>query len=276
MAAEKCSFFEAKQFLLEWLRGDTRDNIKGELPQSSPSPTPMKQAESKNRYKPFGRKLTGLRIDDIPALSDKGIKPQTAERFGVGYCSQGMMKGRIVVPIFHSEKPDSKDQNILAYAGYSLTKTQKEYGDWKFPDGFEKGRQLFNLNRVIEQTKPAQETLVRHGIIVVESFWNVFKLHQAGITNVVAIMGTAMTQEQERLLLAVTDRVKLWLDSDEAGLKGLQNILRPPAKGGKNGLLYKAHVKIISPNNALAGEPQGGKEKPYQFSEDEIKQILAG
>lgn len=277
MQYQKVSFFEAKKFLLEWNRGETRANLKENLPSENiTAAAETGDAPRVEKYQPFRRKLTGLRIEGIPALSEKGIKPQTAERFGVGYCSQGMMKGRVVVPVYDSDKPGTDDENILAYAGYSLTNKQKEYGDWKFPDGFEKGKQLFNLNRVIEDTKHAKETLERHGIIVVESFWNVLKLAQAGITNTVALMGCAMTTDQEKLLLSHTDKVKLWLDADESGVKGLQRILRSAKQNGNNGLMYKAHVKVISPENALFGHDLTGKEKPYQFTEDEIKAILKG
>lgn len=184
------------------------------------------------------------------------------------------MKGRIVIPIHDSSKPGSDPSNIQAYAGYSITKKQKEYGDWKFPDGFPKGSHLFNLNRVKEDKKQVRESLERHGLIVVESFWNVLKLYQAGIKNVVALMGTAMTAEQEKLLLESTDKVKLWLDSDDAGKKGLQNILRHPKDSGKNGLIYKAHIRIIDPAAKLFDSVED-RAKPYQFNEEEIKTILS-
>lgn len=273
MQVKKVPFFEAKKFLMEWNRGATRANLEQSLPVQS-EPAPVNAPASAKRYTPFRRKLMGLRIEGIPSIDEKGITPQTAERFGVGYCSQGIMKGRVVVPVYDSAKPGVEDENILAYAGYSITNKQKEYGDWRFPDGFEKGKQLYNLNRVIEETKHAKETLERHGVIVVESFWNVLKLAQAGITNAVALMGCAMTADQERLLLSVTDKVKFWLDADEAGMKGLQNILRSLTDDGNNGLLYKTHVKIINPKTTLGSDGLAGREKPYQFTDEEIKEIL--
>lgn len=271
MLQQNSNFYAAKKFLLEWNRGqinqtyDTADTAKNPAKPISPPET----IQPMPKYKPFRRRLTGLRVQDIPILDEKGLLAKTATKFGVGYCSQGFMKGRIVVPLHDSEIADTEDKNILAYAGYSVTRKQKEYGDWKFPDGFEKGKQLFNLNRVTEDKKNARETLERHGIIITESFWNVLKLSQAGITNAVALMGTALTPDQERLLLNITDKIKLWLDTDEAGTKGLQNILRTVKQGGKNGLIYKAHVKIIAP--AIESK---NKVKPYQFTEDEIKEIL--
>ena len=269
-------FHHSKLFLLEMARGTnqaiqdlTQTDKKPAKPPKSPTPPEPKR---KIIYKPFRRRLTGLRVEGVPALETKGISSKTAKKFGVGYCSQGMMKGRIVVPIHNSRVSGTEDKEILCYAGYSLTKRAKEFGDWRFPDGFEKAKHLFNLNRIKAETKTARETLNRHGLIVVESFWNVFKLYQAGIKNVVALMGTNLSVEQEQLLLQTTDKVKLWLDEDEAGLKALQNILRTPEHGGKNGLMYKTHVQVIKPSVKLL---IGGEQvKPYQFGEGEIGKIL--
>jgi DNA primase len=204
MLYKKVDFYQSKIFLYDLCQG-TKEAILN-LTQTSTNNTPStpqpQESPKKIPYKPFRRQLTGLRTEGLPTLDEKGITAKTAQDFGVGYCSQGLMKGRIVVPIYDSRVPGTEDQNILCYAGYSLTKRAQEYGDWRFPDGFEKARHLFNLNRVTIETKHAQETLQKHGVIVVESFWNVLKLAQAGIKNVVAIMGTHLSVEQEKLLLS--------------------------------------------------------------------------
>jgi DNA primase len=273
MLARGCSFYEAKHFLLLFVRGEVREDMRGKLPAKPVMANPKAEPKPPKKAEPFGRELTGLRVEGIPAIEEKGITPKTARKFGVGYCSQGMMKGRVVVPVHDSKTAGAAPENVLFYGGYSITKKQKEYGDWKFPDGCEKGSALYNLNRLRVEDKKLQEVLAKHGVLVVESFWNVLKLYQAGIKNVVALMGTALTGEQEKLLLDFTDKVTLWLDEDKAGLKGLQNILRLPRDGGTNGLLYKTHLKIISPTASLPAV--GDRVKPYQFDENEIKQILS-
>ena len=271
MLVRGCSFYQAKQFLLEWSRGNIRQDIQTTMPKAA-STNPKKPAQ-KIRYKPFRKALTGLRVDGVPALEERGIKPETARKFGVGYCNQGFMKGRIVVPVHDSVVSGADPESVLFYAGYSITKKQKEYGDWKFPEECPKGSHLFNLNRVRAETKHLREAVAKHGVIVVESFWNVLKLHQAGIKNVVAMMGKDLTFEQEKLLLEFTDKIKLWLDADAEGKQGLQNILRLPMQGGRNGLLYKAYVKIINPSVKI--ETDEKQVKPYQFTEAEIRAILA-
>jgi DNA primase len=272
MKFKNLSFYLAKKYLLEWNRRQLKDT----LDNTEPAKTEPKEDKTatKMKYRTFRQRLTGLRITDIPDLENKGITSNTAELFGVGYCSQGMMKGRIVVPIYDSHVAGTADQDILAYAGYSVTNKQKEYGDWKFPDGFEKGKELYNLNRITVDTKHAKETLDRYGIIVVESFWNVLKLYQAGITNVVAIMGTSLTNEQEKLLLSTSDKITLWIDNDEAGEKAVTNILNAPQDNGTNGLIYKTHIKLINPYLKLSKTEIGDKTKPYHFTEEEIQKIL--
>ena len=270
MLVRGCSFYQAKQFLLEWNRGNTREDIQSAMPKQ----TAIKPEEPKRKitFKPFRKELTGLRVDGVLAIEEKGITPETARKFGVGYCSQGFMKGRVVVPVHDSTVAGTDPENILFYAGYSITKKQKEYGDWKFPDDCPKGSHLFNLNRLLVESKQMRETISRHGVIVVESFWNVLKLNQAGIKNVVALMGKELTFDQEKLLLGFTDRLKLWLDTDPEGRKALQGILRHPKGGGRNGLLYKTHVQIIDPAVKIA--PEENQAKPYHFSKEEIKKIL--
>jgi DNA primase len=273
MLFKNTDFYHSKLFLYELCRGtkEAIANITQTPTESKTNPSP-KETPKKIIYKPFRRQLTGLRTEGLPTLDEKGITAKTAKDFGVGYCSQGLMKGRIVVPVYDSQIPGTDTKNILCYAGYSLTKRAQEYGDWRFPDGFEKARHLYNLNRVTVETKHARETLQKHGLIVVESFWNVLKLAQAGINNTVAIMGTHLSVEQEKLLLNTTNKIKLWLDEDGPGKLALQNILRPPQQGGLNGLLYKTHIQIIKPS--LKYKISSEKVKPYQFTEEEILGIL--
>jgi DNA primase len=271
MNFKNIDFYEAKLFLYKWNRelisnciDEKKNNKRVEKKNKSEG---FKKNKNFGKYKAFGRRLNNLKVNNIPILKEKGIRPETLEFFGAGYCSYGFMKNRVVVPVYDSRKFGEDDKNILVYAGYSITKEQKEYGDWKFPDGFPKGNELFNLNRAIEN----KEKIKDEGLILVEGFWSVLKLHQAGIENTVAVMTNSMTKEQESLLLNVTDKISVWFDFDKEGQEGLKNILRSPEHEGKNGLMYKAYIKVINPVLKL---DMGGKTKPYQFSEEEIKKIL--
>ncbi len=80
---------------------------------------------------------------------------------------------------------------------------------------FSKGRILYGLDRARKAIRAADQ------VVIVEGYLDVIALHQAGFENVVSPMGTALTEEQLRLLKRFTRRVVLALDPDTAGQKAV-------------------------------------------------------
>ncbi len=80
---------------------------------------------------------------------------------------------------------------------------------------FTKGRLLYGLDRARKAIRAADQ------VVIVEGYLDVIALHQAGFENVVSPMGTALTEEQLRLLKRFTRRVVLALDPDSAGQKAV-------------------------------------------------------
>jgi len=80
---------------------------------------------------------------------------------------------------------------------------------------FSKGRLLYGLDRA---RKPIRTT---DQAVIVEGYLDVIALHQAGYENVVSPMGTALTEDQLRLLKKFTRRIVLALDPDTAGQKAV-------------------------------------------------------
>lgn len=97
------------------------------------------------------------------------------------------MKGRIAIPI-HNERGE-----LVAYAGRWPGKPPEGEPKYKLPPRFFKHLALFNLNRAKE--------FAEKGLILVEGFFDVFELWQERRKNVVALMGTTLSSEQEGLLL---------------------------------------------------------------------------
>ena len=133
----------------------------------------------------------------------------------MGYCSRGLLKGRIAIPI-HDEKG-----SLVAYAGRWATSPSAGRPEeapvnepkYKLPKGFHKSLVVFNLHRATEQE-------MESGLILVEGFFGVFWLHQCGFTNVVALMGSSLSRTQKRLLTTVlgpNGRLTLLFDGDESG-----------------------------------------------------------
>lgn len=148
-----------------------------------------------------------------PYLQERGLTPETIATFGLGYCTKGLMKGRIAIPL-HNAAGD-----LVAYAGRALTAADEADGKYKLPPGFRKEVEVYNLHRIA----PGCETL-----IVVEGFFGVMWLHQCGFPNAVALMGTSLSEAQERLIanaIAPDGRIVLMLDGNAPGIAGAQKAL---------------------------------------------------
>jgi DNA primase len=80
---------------------------------------------------------------------------------------------------------------------------------------FDKGRLLYGLDRARKPIRAADQA------VIVEGYLDVIAVHQAGYENVVSPMGTALTEDQLRLLKKFTRKIVLALDPDTAGQKAV-------------------------------------------------------
>jgi DNA primase len=194
-AMKNCSTREAALKLQDWFT----------VPPARSSPVSRPEAEQSHEATPGGgNKPLSFALSHIdsshPYLAGRGIDSETARHFGIGYNrGQGSMAGRVVIPIH--------DENgfLVAYAGRSVDQTGPKY---RFPPRFRKSLVLFNLDRAAAERK---------GVIVVEGFFDCFKVHQAGLPGVVALMGCSLSLRQEQLLCEYFREVILLLDGDKAG-----------------------------------------------------------
>lgn len=99
---------------------------------------------------------------------------------------------------------------VIAFGGRVLDDTKPKYINSPENIVYSKGRHLFGLN-VAKKGDTKR-------ILIVEGYMDVISLHQRGITNVVAALGTALTQQQGWLLRKNSEQIILSFDSDEAGL----------------------------------------------------------
>ena len=81
---------------------------------------------------------------------------------------------------------------------------------------YTKGRHLYAMNLARKSNEKMKK------ILVVEGYMDVISPHQAGITNVVASLGTALTEQQGRLLRQYADEIVLSYDSDDAGQTAIE------------------------------------------------------
>ncbi len=117
--------------------------------------------------------------------------------------------GRIIFPIF------SPNGRVVAFAGRVLDPAQKTAKYLNSPESliYTKGRTLYGLSLAKEEIRKLDKA------IIVEGYMDLISLFQNGIKNVVAVSGTALTDEQVQLLSRYTKNVVLLFDADTAGIK---------------------------------------------------------
>ncbi len=111
---------------------------------------------------------------------------------------------------------------------------------------------LYSKRRTLYGIERARPTIVKSGrALVVEGYTDVIACHQAQITDAVAMMGTAITPEQVKLLGAYAEEAVLALDADRAGREAM---LRAEMVGGKRLRLRVARMpEGKDPADLLAG-----------------------
>ena len=178
------------------------------------SPNEEEHAEEPGANDPLKFELTNLNTDH-PYIAERGLAPETASEFGLGYCAKGTMSGRIVIPIHN------RDGALVGYAGRWPGKPPEERPKYKLPAGFKKSAEVFNLHRALKEESAMP-------LIVVEGFFDVMMLWQSGWTSAVSLMGSSLSATQEELLVSASDGkpgIILMLDEDEAGRTGRDKAL---------------------------------------------------
>ena len=119
---------------------------------------------------------------------------------------------RFMIPI-----RDVRDR-VIAFGGRVLDDSKPKYINSPENIVYSKGRNLFGLN--VAKRNPMDR------IVIVEGYMDAISLYQRGITNVVASLGTALTEAQGRLLRRYSNKIIIGYDSDGAGqaatMRGLE------------------------------------------------------
>ena len=116
-------------------------------------------------------------------------------------------RGRLMIPI-----RDARGR-VIAFGGRILGEGEPKYLNSPDTPLFDKGRTLYNLDKC----SPASRQTGR--VIVVEGYMDVIALAQAGFPDVVAPLGTALTEQQLAMLWRMTEKPLLCFDGDNAGQK---------------------------------------------------------
>jgi len=145
---------------------------------------------------------------------EKNIDLNKSVQLGlIGKTNEGRLydkfSGRIIFPIF------SSTGRVIAFGGRILEDRENAAKYLNSPESivYTKGRVLYGLSHAKDDIRKLDKA------ILVEGYMDLISLHQAGIKNVVAVSGTALTEEQVQLLSRYTKNVVLLFDADAAGMK---------------------------------------------------------
>ena len=213
----KVSFKEAVDFALEFLNTSIED-------------IQPKSNEDKKRFVTAAQRLQKAQLEpdvkitrdmvkstlQIPSqyYIDRGYKKETLEKFDVGTCiKKGKpMYGRAVAPVYN----DSHEY-MVGCTGRQIN--EKYMPKWRNSPGFKKGLNLYGYWFAKEQIRKTGT------VIIVEGQGDVWRLHEAGIKNVVGIFGCSLTDAQIiKLESSGAANMIVLLDNDEAGSKAKNKI----------------------------------------------------
>ncbi len=153
-------------------------------------------------------------------LGKQGIPPKLAEQAGLLVPKEGKspghydrFRGRLMIPI------ENVDGHVIAFGGRVMGAGEPKYMNSPESAVYTKGNNLYGLAKT-------RDAIREKGFaIMVEGYFDLIALWNAGILNVVATLGTALTRAQVDLIRRYTPHVAALFDPDEAGRKALARSL---------------------------------------------------
>ncbi len=169
-------------------------------------------------------------------LVQRGMRRETVNHFGLGYSGQRgyevidhlkrlgysndeMFAGRLLGRSERGEFPYFRNRiifpiidtagSVIGFGGRVMDNSKPKYLNSPDTIAFNKGANLFALNFA--------RTACEKELIICEGYMDVIAMHASGFTNSVATLGTALTQDQARLIKRYTGKVILAYDGDGAG-----------------------------------------------------------
>lgn len=187
-------------------------------------------------------KSKGFRISD---MVDAGVV-----KVGRNNNYYDTFKNRVMTPIIDVRG------NVIAFGGRVLDDSKPKYINTSDTLVYKKTNELFAMNMAKDSSAD--------NLILCEGYMDVIAMHQAGFNNAVAGCGTALTEEQVRLISRYTKEVILAYDADEAGQKALNKAIN---------LFKHTDVKVRIPSLVGGKDPD---EIIRTYGRDKFKGMLEG
>lgn len=186
----------------------------------------------------YAKKLTESQ-DALSYLEKRGLASDTINKFGIGYAPDAWdtitgsrsftrealldsglasqkegsnrvydrFRDRIMFPIY------GKNDKVLGFGGRSINEQTPKYLNSPSCRVFHKGENLYGIKQAIDSIRQLKR------VFVVEGYMDVVMLSQHEVENVIATLGTSVTEAQMRKLFKLSTNVTFCLDGDAAGRK---------------------------------------------------------
>ena len=148
-----------------------------------------------------------------------------------------LFRGRLMIPIREA------DGRLAGFGGRALDDSEPKYLNSPQGEVFDKSRILYAMDR-------ARDDIRKGGAVIVEGYMDAIAAHQAGFHNVVASMGTALTEPQVNAIRRLTGRVTMALDQDAAGQQATLRSLESSWR------IYQSQVARQSGSTTLLQRPE--------------------
>ncbi len=239
-----------------------------ELPKERFAAAPQISKDEKTRLRECleaARSFFQSRLKAVPVANEyvakRGVPEELIAQFGIGYApdsfsetydhllKSGFSRKEIVGAGLGIQKELNEERiydrfrhritfpisdaqgNIIGFGGRTMGDADAKYVN--SPEGI-----LYNKSSVLFGLFQSRDAIRKsHRVVLVEGYFDAIAAHKAGIQNVVAVSGTALTEEHVRIIKRYADEVILCLDQDNAGQL---------AAGRAFDLLCRANLKIYS------------------------------
>ena len=137
-----------------------------------------------------------------------------------------MFRGRVIIPIFDVNK------KVIGFGGRTLEKEGvPKYINSPESSVFSKRTALFGIDKTRKHIAEQNE------VFIVEGYFDFISLYRHGFRNIIATLGTSVTEQQVTKLRNYTNNVTLMLDGDEAGIKSALRLIGMFAEMDLNGAM---------------------------------------
>lgn len=168
-----------------------------------------------------------------------------------------MFRGRIMIPLSDGQG------NVVGFTARLLKDDKNAPKYFNTPQTliYDKGRQVFGLHHAKEAIRK-EDTAV-----LVEGNLDVIASHQAGVTNVVAAAGTAMTADHLRSLSRLTLNIRLAFDADQAGLQAIERAIPIAQTVGVDVKVVSLPDGMKDPDELIQNDPKAWQRQIEKASD---------